>query len=364
MGGHFVTSERRGPRARLRTRARLWTDPPRSRRVAGSVTRLLTSRALPLALSLAVLALPLVARAQDPGAPHARRVEVTFLLQPSAAAVLVSEHAVWAPLLPGQPLSVCAPGQRCVPVTSAETCAPPRCPGSGTLLVTRASIREDASDFPESLDDWKAEVAAMRLDPLLAPLLASYLGAHPDDHEPEPVLWMDPNDDEELSYEFRAGMLAGGLAIEGAAYWGAEFMAALRYSFHGDDEADYDGGLSVLDTAFGDSIALEARVAVHDLSGDSRLATSLGMALSGANIMDGGRFRISSVLSAALPEMGVFFRRGFPPAFYARMSFPLAWAITNTFDLELRPSVTIIDAWAAGPTSEVLVGASLGLILH
>jgi hypothetical protein len=88
------------------------------------------------------------------------------------------------------------------------------------------------------------------------------------------------------------------------------------------------------------------------------------MALSGANIMDGGRFRISSIYSAILPEMGVFLRPDYPPSFYARMSFPIAWAASNTFALELRPSVTIIDAWADGPTSEVMIGASLGVILH
>jgi hypothetical protein len=323
-----------------------------------------------LFLLLALVFTPrLVARAQAaPAAPaHPRSVQVTFLMQPGAPAVLVSESAVWAPLLPGQPLSVCAPGRRCVPIASSETCTPPRCPGSGTLLLTATPVRDDVDDFPESLDEWKEELAAMRLDPALGPVFG-YVGAHPDDHEDEPVEWATYEDDEELGYELRVGLLAGGLASQGGGYVGAEFIAAMRLHFHIDSEDGYEASeLSVLDTAFGDSAALELRVAVHDLrdaQGDGRLSTSLGLAFSGANVMDGGRFRIASILSALLPELGVFFRPDYNAAFYARMSFPIAWAVSNSLALELRPSVTIVDAWIEGPTNEVLLGVSLGAVVH
>jgi len=38
--------------------------------------------------------------------------------------------------------------------------------------------------------------------------------------------------------------------------------------------------------------------------------------------------------------------------------------VSSSFALELRPSVTIIDAWIEGPTNEVLLGVSLSAILH
>lgn len=316
-----------------------------------------------------VLAPRLVARAQPVPAvaAHPRSVQLTFLMQPGTAAVLVSENAVWAPNLPGQPLSVCAPGRRCVPIASSETCTPPRCPGSGTLLITATPVRDDVGDFPESLDDWKDEVAAMRLDPALAAVLG-HVGAHPDDHAEEPVAWATDEDEEELGYELRVGLLAGGLATQGRGYMGAEFVAAMRLHFHVDGDDGYDGGeQSILDTALGDSGAVELRVAVHDLGdaqGDGRVSTSLGIAFSGANVLDGGRFRIAGLLSLLLPELGVFFRPDYDAAFYARMSFPVAWAVSNSVALELRPSVTIVDAWIDGPTNEVLVGVSLGAMVH
>lgn len=308
----------------------------------------------------------LAARAQEPTPPHLRRVEVTFLMSAGTPAVLVSENAVWAPALPGQPLSVCAPGHRCVPVASAETCTPPRCPGAGTLLVTSVPIRDDVDDFPESLDDWKEEIAAMRLDPLLAPVLA-YVGTHPDDHEDDPVVWATDEDEEEVGYEFRIGMLAGGLATQGDGYVGADFVAGMRFVFNVDDEGYDDDELDVLDTALGDSGALELRVAVHDLrntQGDGRLSTSIGLGFSGANVIDGGRFRISSILSALLPEMGAFFRPDHTAAFYLRMSFPIAWAVSNSLAIELRPSLTVVDSWVEGPRNEVLLGVSLGTVIH
>jgi len=315
-----------------------------------------------------VLGPRLVARAQPaPATPaHPRSVQVTFLMQPGAPAVLVSETAVWAPILPGQPLSVCAPGRRCVPIASSETCTPPRCPGAGTLLLTATPVRDDVADFPESLDDWKEEIAAMRLDPTLAPVLGN-VGAHPDDHAEEPVAWATDVDEDELGYELRVGLLAGGLATQGGGYVGAEFVGTMRLHFHIDSDDGYDSGeQSILDTALGDSGALEMRIALQGLSdaqGDDRVSTSIGFAFSGANVMDGGRFRIASVLSALLPELGMFFRRD-DTAFYARMSFPIAWAVSSSFALELRPSVTIIDAWIEGPTSEVLLGVSLGVLVH
>jgi len=325
---------------------------------------------LPIALLLVLLLAPrVVARAQPvPATPaHPRSVQVTFLMQPGAPAVLVSETAVWAPNLPGQPLSVCAPGHRCVPIASSETCTPPRCPGAGTLLLTATPVRDDVADFPESLDDWKEEVAAMRLDPALAPVLGN-VGAHPDDHAEEPVAWATDEDEDELGYELRVGLLAGGLATQGGGYLGAEFVAAMRLHFHVDSDDGYDSGeQSIIDTALGDSGALEMRIALQGLSdaqGDDRVSTSIGFAFSGANVMDGGRFRIASVLSALLPELGMFFRRDYDTAFYARMSFPIAWAVSSSLALELRPSVTIIDAWVEGPTNEVLLGVSLGAIVH
>lgn len=319
-------------------------------------------------VALAVLAPRMRTRAQDGPRPHPRSVQVTFLMQPATAAVLVSEDAVWAPVLPGQALSICAAGHRCVPVTSAETCAPPRCPGPGSLLLTSTPVREDVGDFPEDVDDWKEEIAAMRLDPALASLLGSYVGSHPDDHESEPVVWVSDETEEELGYELRLGLLTGGLVTQGGAYVGAEFSAAVRYAFHKDEDDGYDDdSLSVLDTAFGDSIALELRVAVHDLrdtQGDGKLSTSLGMGISGANVMDGGRFRIASIISAVLPELGVFFRPDYTAAFYARFSFPIAWAASDSVGLELRPSLAIVSSWIDGPTNEVLMDLSLGAIIH
>ncbi len=46
------------------------------------------------------------------------------------------------------------------------------------------------------------------------------------------------------------------------------------------------------------------------------------------------------------------------------MSFPVAWAVSRSLALELRPSVTIVDAWIEGPTNEVLLAVSLGAIVH
>lgn len=142
----------------------------------------------------------------------------------------------------------------------------------------------------------------------------------------------------------------------------------MRLHFHIDaDDGDDGFGQSALDTGYGDSGALELRVAVHDMrdaQGDGRMSTSVGLAFSGANVIDGGRFRISSIVSVLLPELGVFFRPDFNAAFYARMSFPVWWAVSSALSLELRPSVTFVDAWVEGPRSEVLVGVSLGAMVN
>lgn len=284
-------------------------------------------------------------------------------MAPATPAVLVSETAVWAPQLSAEPLSICVAGRACVPVASRETCETPACPGGGTRLVAATPIA-DVDDFPDSLDDWKEEIEAMRQDAMLAPLLASYVGTHPDDHS-DPVRWLTDEDEEEALAELRFAVIGGGLASQGVGFAGVEVAAGMRYVFNVDGDYD-DDGQDVLDTAIGDSIALELRLAVHDIpnaQGDGAVATSLGMGLSGANVMDGGRFRIASVISAVVPELGVFFRPDYDAAFYMRMSFPIAWALSNTVALELRPSLTLVDAWIEGGKSEVMLGASLGTVI-
>lgn len=303
--------------------------------------------------------------ATPPPSAHPRRAEVTFLMQPAVPAVLVSETDVWAPQLPGEPLSICVPGHACVPVARRETCEVPLCPGGGARLVAATPLAE-IDDFPDSLDDWKQEIDAMRQDSALTSILASYVGTHPDDHSAVPVEWVTDDDEEEVGAEFRLGLLGGGLTSQGVWFAGAEVSAGMRYFFHDDDEYD-DDSLDVLDTAIGDSIELALRVAVHDIpnaQGEGAVATSLGFALSGANVIDGGRFRIASVLSAVLPEIGVFFRPDFDAAFYMRMSFPIAWAASSTVALELRPSMTLVDPWVEGGKSEVMLGVGLATIIR
>jgi len=317
-------------------------------------------------LFLVILGPATLASAQTPPAqvPHPRHAEVTFLMQAPIAVVLVSPTEAWAPQLPAEePLSLCVSGHACVPVAARETCEVPHCPGAGARLVAAAPVA-DVDDFPESLDDWKEEIDALRADPTLAPLLG-YVGAHPDANPPD-VGWVTEENEDEPHLELRAGLLAGGLATQGAGSAGGELAVALRWAFHADSDSD-DDDLDVLDTVLGDGLALELRAsteAMPDAQGDMRMATSVGAAFVASNVVDGGRFRVPTLMTFAAPEMGVFFRPDHAAAFYFRMQLPFAYAVSNGLAVEVRPSITLVDSWIEGDKAEVLFELSVSALLH
>lgn len=294
---------------------------------------------------------PSLALAQAPS--RAARI---LALSGDVVGVVVARDRVFVADPSVRALSACADA-RCAPVRGIEACAVPRCPGTGALLTLESSI-SNVSDLPTDRDGFTRAVGALRSDPALASIAWSF-GTHPDP-PPEPAHWITTSRRERIVWELGAYGIGGVLGATGVALAGGEVSGGFRFAWdarNGDDE--------LLALLLGNVLGLDVRVRAFDLmpvQAPSEGGMTIGLAPEFGYAARNETFRLPTLYSVIVPEVGVALRGGRAPTWYAGWSLPVAFLLDEHFGLEARASVMIVDEWIPGDDVEAIVSLSLGLI--
>jgi len=311
-------------------------------------------------LAALIPALPATASAQQ---PHPRRARIMFVLASDAPAVFVAPDQVWSGPVSQPPVSVC--GRRgCARVVDRGSCETPACPGGGERLVLEREVA-DVDDFPEDLEDWKAELDAMAEDPELAGLLSQYRGSHPDDGR-DPPGWRNDDHDElqwELSFGPSVATASDVWQVAAGGTFGIGFRYAIEYDSYEEDE-DFGG---FFQTVFGDTFGADLRVHVHagTRAQDPDWMVAVGVAPVMLNAVGDGRFRVPALpYGLVVPELGVIAREDRPAAFYVGWNLPVAYLVSDDLGLEARGTVMMVDGWAGEDDVEWVLGASLDAVMR
>jgi hypothetical protein len=273
--------------------------------------------------------------------------------------VLVTRDHVFIADRAQQSLSACA-GNRCAPVVSGEACEAPRCPGAGVLLTLEHPI-SDLPDFPTDRDGFNRTVDALRADPSLAAIAWSF-SSHPDPmpQPPGPARWITPSRIDRFGWELAAYGIGGVLGSSGVGFVGGEVSGGFRFTW--DPVSSDDQFLSLL---FGDVLGLDLRVRALDFV-PMQAASSWGVTVGLAPAMGYGTrtdvFRLPTFYSCLLPEVGVALRESRDAAWYAGWSLPVTVLLSESFGIEGRASVLIVDDWIPGDDVEAIVSFGLGLV--
>jgi len=310
-------------------------------------------------LLLPALALALVSFAPRAAAQASPRAARALSLVGDAVGVVVTHDRVFLADPSVQALSVCA-GNRCAPVRTSESCAAPRCPGSGVLLTLEAPI-SDVSDFPTDRDGFNRAVDALRSDPALAAIAWAFT-AHPDPMPPPagPVRWITPSRVERFGWELAAYGIGGVLGATGVGFAGAEVSGGFRFTW--DPRGSDDDFLALL---FGDVLGLDLRVRALDLM-PTQSASSWSVTVGLAPAMGYGTrsdaIRLPTFYSCLLPEVGVALRESRDATWYLGWSLPVTFLLDEHLGIEARASVLIVDDWIAGDDVEAIASFGLGLV--
>jgi len=294
---------------------------------------------------------PLTVTAQAPS----RAVRVLSLLSPDVTGVLVTRDRVFVTDASMHPLSVCA-GARCAAVVSSDTCAPPRCPGSATLLVLEHPIA-DVSDLPTDRVGFNHAMDVLRSDPALASISWSF-GTHPDP-APAPPRWITRGRTDSFVWELGATAVGGVLAATGVTLTGGEVSGGFRFTWDArrDDE--------VLGMIFGTVIGADIRVrslALFPSQSPTSWTVTIGIAPAMTYASRDDVFRVPTFYSILIPEFGVALREGRDPVWYAGWSLPFTFLIDEHLGFEARASALVVDDWIPGDDVEAILTLGLGLI--
>lgn len=286
--------------------------------------------------------------------PHARRARVSSLVEAERAAVLVGPDRAWVPEGSGAAVALCS-SSRCRPILRTDTCAPPSCPGSGTLVIATEAVA-GVSSFPTGRDEWYAEVQAVLMDTALRPL-APYVGSYPGG----------------VGGSGDATFFRGheDFGLEGSAFAGAGYLV------------DAAVGLPVMGASiglrwtprmnepirllFGNILGLDARVTVlPNVTGQrpEDVGVLLGIAPMLAYGLPNERVRLPPTWAWLIPEVGAAFRPNQDPAAYFTWTLSLAVLADAHVGFDLRATATVIDAWNDGGDVEALFGTTLGLLFR
>lgn len=288
-----------------------------------------------------------------------RRAARLLSIDSEVVGILIADDRVWYPSAVSA-LSACA-GSRCAPVvrTEEQSCAAPRCPGSGNVLVLAHSIAE-VGDFPSGREDYQRVISELAADPGLASVAAFFQG-HP---EPPPGPTYFDTNDEDVRWELSA---AGGGAylVEGGAPVGLVSLSG-GFRFRWDSHRGDDDVLAIL---WGNSLGFDLRV--HMLFGvplqsdATTTAVLVGIAPATAYALRHDVIRMPTAYSFVVPEVGVAIREDRSPTWYVAWQLPLAVLVDEHVAFEARANLMMIGDWPGREdTVEGVIGATAAFILR
>ena len=287
-------------------------------------------------------------------------------LESDGRGVWVSPRRVWVPA--GAPVSACAAGRGCLPVTEPTSCAPPECPGSGTVF-TVGSDAAAVSDFPTDHDGYQREIELLRADPSLGPI-AGYLVDHPDHarreeerrrneendreeharHE-EDVRWVSRHRHGDRFEIGLSGTLAT-LAEQGGSYAGATASFGLYFQLEANESDESREDPTVMNIFFGDTFGADLRVHFLHRLDDSQAAqwiTAIGVAPVLFNRFERSVVRLPTYWGTVFPEFGVILRADRDPTWYVSWEVPFSFLVHHDLAIDVAARVFIVDDWESLP---------------
>lgn len=327
---------------------------------------------------------PLAARADPPS-----RAGRALWLEGELPGVWISSRALYTPLDASAALSVCAePG--CAPVGERRTCAPPECPGHGTLLVVARDVAL-VPPFPRDYGGYTRELDALRNDPRLASL-APHLVTHPEhaareeqasrareaqsreeSRYRESVRWVSGHRHRERLELSLLGSIAT-LAEAGGSYAGVTATGSFGFLLRERDaNEDDDKDALLLGILVGDVLGAELRA--HwlqrlDASQEAAWMVAVGVGPLLANRFERSVVRLPTMMGVLMPEVGAIFRADRDPTWYVGWSAPFSFLVTHDVAIDVTPRVLVVDEWIPKPhpdaeddPAEVVFMLSAGLRL-
>jgi hypothetical protein len=324
-----------------------------------------------------------VARAESPRAGRA------MWLRGESPGVWVGPRALWTPSTGHDPLSACASGHACVPITEHRSCTVPECPGDGFVHTVATDVARVGA-FPQDYGGYQHEIEELRADTRLSSIAGNFRD-HPqhaeqlaarqraeeaqrreEERHRESVRWVSDyrrGDRWELSLQ---GSLAT-LAQIGGSFAGGTAGLSFVFLEESDDADEHDEESSVLGALFGDTLGAELRVsALARIDGgqEAQWFASVGIAPMFVNRYEHTVVRLPSFIGTIAPEIGAIFRSDRDPTWYVGWSAPVSFLLTHDVALDVTPRLLLVDDWIPKPSpdsdddpAEVVVMLSAGLRL-
>jgi hypothetical protein len=286
-----------------------------------------------------------------------RRAHTLSLADAPSPAVLVGPDRAWIPPGVAVPLSVCGPS--CHPVVTTRECAPPECPGSGTLLITSEPIA-DVGELPHDRDGWMRERMALMSDAELASIAWAF-GTHPQPPPapPQPVRFLRGGSHLAIDPEIHLEGALGVLVSSGVPVGTLSASIGLRFQPPDIDEP--------LDVMYGNVHGVEARATLvpgFDGQRPEDMLVLVGIAPSFGYAFANDRIRIPSAFAFLLPELGAAVSTSRPLTYYFAWHLEAAGLLDEHVGLDVRADLVVLADWFAGQGAETLLTIGGGVFFR
>ncbi|MEC7520834.1 MAG: hypothetical protein VYE22_13255 [Myxococcota bacterium] len=308
-------------------------------------------RWLPLFASL-LLAAP--AAAQD----GAARVGGLLSLQAEVPAIWIAPDRAFS-RAGADPVSACA--ERCAPVVEEIACAPPACPGTGSIYRVAAPIAR-VSGWPTDVAGYSAELDALRGDPRVQ-LLG--LQSHPGEgawreatrdeearHAEDPR-WVSEHRERGDRLELSIELAVATLAETPGTWVGGSVAADWIFLHRARDSDERDFGDSLVDAIVGDQIgaSLKAHFLYRaDRGQEAEWIAAIGIGDALYNRYERTVVRLPTFSSIVGPELGLMLRSDRDPTWYIAWDAPVSILLDHDVALDITPRFFVVDDWIPLPT--------------
>lgn len=312
------------------------------------------TRALLLSCLCLLAASPLRASAQDGAARIGRLMSLTA----EQPAVWLGPDRVFG-RAGADVISACA--ERCAPVVSQESCAPPACPASGTVYRVEAPVAR-VSGWPTDVGGYTRELDALRADSRVA---AMGLSGHPDEgawrdarredeaRRAQDPRWVTEHRERGDRLELSIGAAVATLVETPGSWVGGTVAADWIFLHRARDSDERDAGESLVDALVGDQIGASLRAHFlyrADGGQEAEWIAAVGIGDALYNRYARSVLRLPTFSSIVAPELGVILRSDRDATWYIAWDAPVSILLDHDVALDITPRFFIVDDWIPLPT--------------
>ena len=267
----------------------------------------------------------------------------------------------------GRFLSACAPRGGCAPVVEIESCAPPACPGDGSIYRVERSVAS-VPDWPTDVEGYEREREVLAADPAIAGL--GILAVHPDygtwqsqradrerasererrRHE-EPVRWVSDRREDGERWEVALSGDVATLTETPGTWLGATASLGLVYYVDADDAEDEEDEF-IMNFFMGDTVGAELRAHFlyrADTAQAAEWITAIGISPVFANRAGDTVVRVPTYVGTVLPELGVILRPDRSATWYVAWELPFSFLVDHDLAIDVAARLFVVDEWIELP---------------